>query len=160
MKRLFLFTLAVVLALTLSHLTKADGESGGALQLLTAEWAYDVRGEGDYDPNPTGVFSRSSRAYAYLEVNGFAVGESSEEPLVDLRVDVVLRSNKGLKLYSKDNLVEYTLARPAAVPDKVWFYIWVDVPWWAPRTTYRAEVIIRDLIGEVEMVTEREIVIE
>ncbi|NLM40632.1 MAG: hypothetical protein GX205_11320 [Firmicutes bacterium] len=135
-------------------------EMQNQIRFVTAEWAHEVRGERDYDPNPTGVFSRNSRAYAYLEVEGFSVGKSGVGPIVDLRVDVVLRSNNGLKLYSQENLVEYTLHSPAEPPDRVWFYIWVDVPWWAPRTSYQAEVIVRDLVGETKVIESSPIVIE
>lgn len=144
----------------LAFVVHAQDKAVGQMQFVKAEWAYEVRGEGDYDPNPSGVFSRNSRAYAYLEVEGFTVGDGGTDPLVDLRVDVVLRSNSGLKLYSQENLVEYTLNSLAAPPSRVWFYIWVDVPWWAPRTTYEAEVIVRDLVGGLDVIERRPIVIE
>jgi hypothetical protein len=45
------------------------------LHFSVAEWAYEVRDQGDYDPNPTGTFFRGERGYAYLEIEGFGVGQ-------------------------------------------------------------------------------------
>jgi len=130
------------------------------MEIVVAEWAYEVRDEGDYDPNPSGVFARGTRAYAYLEVEGFARGADVTQPLVDLRVDVGLRSRLGIKLFSQEDLVEYTMPHGPFPPDRVWFYIWVDIPWWAPRTTYVAEVTVRDLVAGGSVTLQREITVE
>lgn len=159
MTRLWVWLLMALL-LTASAQVQGESSINDALQFVVAEWAYEVRGEADYDPNPSGVFQRGSRAYAYLEVEGFAVGTEAGEPVVDLRVDVALRSRGGLKLFYQAGLVEFTLTQPAFPPERVWFYIWVDIPWWAPRATYRAEVTVRDLVAQKDVSLEREITVE
>ena len=88
------------------------------------------------------------------------MGGSGDENLVDLRVDIALRSGWGVKLFSQEDLVEYTLPQEAfPPPETVWFYIWVDIPWWAPRATYRAEVTVRDLVSGEAVSLEREITV-
>jgi hypothetical protein len=151
----------ILLLLAVPGWAWADEGLETGMAITVAEWAHDVRDEGDYDPNPSGVFPRGSRGYAYLEVEGFAVGGSGDENLVDLRVDIALRSGWGVKLFSQEDLVEYTLPQEAfPPPETVWFYIWVDIPWWAPRATYRAEVTVRDLVSGEAVSLEREITVE
>jgi hypothetical protein len=157
-RQLVLLLMAVLFVTTL--LVEANLQSEVGMEIVRAEWAYEVRGEGDYDPNPSGVFRRGTRAYAYIEVEGFALGTAADDPLVDLRVDVALRTRTGVKLYSQAEVVEYTLKQPASPPELVWFYIWVDIPRWAPRATYKAEVIVRDLVAAEAISLQREITVE
>ncbi len=157
-----MFTVLLITMLVLCPILPqpALAEEKTEMYFTTAEWAYDVRGQDDYDPNPTGVFARGERGYAYLELEGFEVGEDDGLYVIQLAVDVVLRTKGGLRLFTQKNLVEYDLAYTDSPPDNLWFYIWVDIPRWAPRATYLAEVVVRDLISEETLIEGKEIRVE
>lgn len=157
---MFIFVLIVMLVICpiLPQAVYAEEEKG--MHFTTAEWAYDVRGRADYDPNPAGVFARGERGYAYLELEGFEVGEDDGLYVVNLAVDVVLRTKGGLRLFTQKNLVEYDLAYTDSPPKNLWFYIWVDIPRWAPRAVYLAEVVVRDLISHETLTEGKEIRVE
>ncbi len=126
------------------------------LNFVVAQWAYEVRDEGDYDPNFEGAFPRGERAYTYLELEGFSLAEIEGLFYVELAVDVNLRSKRGFKLFSRTNVLELDswYEQP---PATIWFYIYVDIPWWAPRGVYSGEIIVRDQLNQGVLVEEREI---
>lgn len=134
----------LVLLLTLAHPGIAAEE--GTFRFLELGWAHEISGYGDYLANYDGVVHRGERAYAYFEVADFAVRDTEDGFLTDIKVDVMLRSSSGLPLFKQSNLVEYTEYATAYV-DTLWFYIWIDIPSWAPRGTYQAEVIVRDEVS-------------
>jgi len=128
------------------------------MHFTVAEWAYDVRGEGDYDPNPTAEFPKGQRGYAYLEVAGFGVGEEELFYFLKLNVDVALETTHGFRLFSQKDLLELEewYLEP---PEHTWFYIYVDIPWWAPRGTYVTVITVRDGVTGRELEEKREIVV-
>ncbi|HBN95586.1 MAG TPA: hypothetical protein DDZ66_04740 [Firmicutes bacterium] len=128
------------------------------MHFTVAEWAYEVWGEGDYDPNPTGEFARGERGYAYLEIADFGIGERDQLFFLQLDVDVALETKNGLRLfYEKDvlELEEYYLEPP----ESTWFYIYVDIPWWAPRGSYVTVITVRDGVAELSLEEKREITV-
>ncbi len=141
----FLIVCAVSLGGIAGELREHDGFS-----FTTIDWADDVLGYQDYIPNPEGVFSRSSRAYAYMEISGFAYDTTEAGYASHLTVSVSLHSASGRRLFRQNDLVDYD-AVDKTPPDTIWFYIWVDIPWWTPHGDYTASVLVRDMIGEQEI---------
>lgn len=127
-----------------------------ALHFILAEWAHEVRDEGDYEPNPTGAFPRGERAYAYFEVVGFGLSEQDGFFQALLNVDVGLKSKGGLRLFSRKDVLELE-SWYIEPPETLWFYIYVDIPWWAPRGEYLAEITVRDLVDDEKLLEERKI---
>lgn len=129
---------------------------GPKLHFTVANWAYEVRGQDDYDFNTTGTFPKGERGYAYLEVAGFELATEEGWFVLRLNVDVALQTQKGFSLFSKENVLELEewYLEP---PESTWFYIWVDVPWWAPRGVYRTLITVRDLVNEESIQETREI---
>lgn len=130
-----------------------------SFHFVNVGWAYEVRGYKDYDLNTDGTFPRGSRAYAYLEVEGFSSTEHDDGYLSDLAVDVSLRTRQGILLFRQTDLVDYH-AIDRHPPSTLWFYIWVDIPRWAPRATYIAEVTVRDRVGDSAITKAQEIQVE
>lgn len=130
-----------------------------SMHFSVAEWALNVYGEDDYDPNPSGEFSRGERGYAYLEVAGFAIGEKDGFYFLQLDVDVALETINGWRLFSETDVweLEEWYLEP---PDSTWFYIYVDIPWWAPRGTYRTLITVRDGISGLALKEIREIMVK
>lgn len=151
-------TLCIILNIACPYQVFANTSSDDALRLTVADWAYEVRDQGDYDFNSTASFPKGERAYAYFELAGFAAKEENDLFSTDVRVDVALKTHKGLKLFSQknvlimDSLYEYR-------PDMLWFYIYVDVPWWAGRGEYTTELVIRDELSEEVLVASQDITI-
>lgn len=143
-----LLTLCIILSLACPGMGYAHMPEENVLNFTVIDWAYEVRDQGDYDRNSTGAFPKGERAYAYLELTGFTCDIDDNFYFTDVHVDVALKTKKGLKLFSrKDVLImdSYYIE----TPDILWFYIYVDVPWWAGRGEYKAELIIRDeVVGE------------
>ncbi len=129
-----------------------------SMYFSVADWAFEVRGEADYDVNPTGEFLRGERGYAYLEIAGFALGESYGFHFLQLNVDVALETMRGLRLFSEDDVLELEewYLEP---PKSTWFYIYVDIPWWAPRGRYRTVITVRDALSGLSLEEVREIVV-
>ncbi len=126
-------------------------EKETGLRFIEVQWANEVHGYQDYEPNPKGLFQRGERAYVYMEVAGFEsrYDEEKEAYHTDVTIDVRLRSRIGIPLFSENNMVDY-VHWDSFQPNSLWFYIWVDIPGWAPRSTYQAEVTVRDRVGETE----------
>lgn len=139
----------------------AAGELDNAhgMRFTVAQWAYEVRGEDDYDLNPEGTFARGERGYAYLEIADFGVAQD-DTPFffLQLDVDVALETKNGLRLFSQEDVLELKewYVEP---PETTWFYIYVDIPWWAPRGVYRTLITVRDGITDLCLEEVREIVV-
>ena len=136
----------------------AHEQSTPSLYFSVAEWACEVRGEDNYDPNPAGEFKRGERGYAYMVVEGFGTDKEDDFFVLRLDVDVALKNAKGIRLFSqKDvlNLEEWYLEPPLAT----WFYIYVDIPWWAPKGNYKAIVTVRDAVANTVLEEVKEITI-
>src|SRR5690554_1526024 len=156
MYMLTVLILCIFLGLTCPNPALAEEAQAEAMHFIAAEWAYEVRGEGDFDPNSTGEFSRGERGYAYLEVADFGVGREGQLFYLDLAVDVALETTGGLRLFTQKDVLELEewYFEP---PITTWFYIWVDIPWWAPRGTYRTVITVRDGITGLALEESREI---
>ena len=128
------------------------------LHLSVAEWAYEVRDQGDYDPNPTGTFFRGERGYAYLEIEGFGVGQKDNLFYLVLDVDVALETKNGFRLFSQQDVLELE-EWYFEEPTTTWFYIWVDIPWWAPKGTYKTLITVRDGVTGQSLEETRDILV-
>mgnify|MGYP006980732452 CR=1 FL=1 len=126
------------------------------MRFTVADWAYEVRDEGDYDSNPSGIFSRGERGYAYLEIEGFGVGQKENLFYLLLNVDVALETRNGLRLFSQKDVLELE-EWYFEEPGSTWFYIWVDIPWWAPKGVYRTLITVRDGVTGASLEEVREI---
>lgn len=155
---LVLLTICIFLVFTTPNYALAHGHADPSLRFAVAEWAYEVRGEDDYDPNPKGEFSRRERGYAYLVVENFGVGQKDGFHFLQLNVDVALESQKGFRLFSQEDVLELEewYLEP---PPSTWFYIYVDIPWWAPKGVYKAIITVKDAINETSLEQVREITI-
>lgn len=142
----FLSCLLIVFVLSLPT-TAAELPEHPDFSFITIGWADEVLGYQDYVSNEEGVFGRSSRAYAYMEVIGFTHEPTEVGYASHLTVSVSLHSASGRRLFGQDDLIDHH-AVEVNPPDSVWFYIWVDIPWWAPSGEYEASVVVRDLLGE------------
>ncbi len=142
MLRLSLFFLIVLQFISSSSVLCNEQE----MEFIKIGWANEINGYDDYEPNESSEFSHGQRAYAYMEVTGYRVEATDGKYLTDLAVDVVLRGSFGIRLFSHTDLIDYRELH-SLPPATLWFYIWVDIPRFAPRTTYQAEVIIRDRIS-------------
>ena len=134
-------------------------EQAGPTELFfkVALWADEVRDRGDFDLNPDGVFQKGQRAYAYLELEGFGLEETPQGYLrPKVHIDVGLRTRWGLRLFYEEDLLEFDSLYLEA-PSDFWFYIWVDIPWWAPRGVYRTEITVRDEVKNEILLESREI---
>ena len=150
--------LCIFLGLACPNFALAESVEADAMHFPVAEWAYEVRGEGDYDPNLSGEFSRGERGYAYLEMAGFGVGQEGKFFFLDLTVDVALETTGGLRLFTQKDVLEleeWYLDPPATT----WFYIWVDIPWWAPGGTYKTVITVHDGVTGLSLEESREIVV-
>ncbi len=94
--------LIVCILLAFSSLNPAYAhrpDPGGELHFTTAQWAYEVRDENDYDPNPGGgAFPKGQRAYAYLELAGFSLLNVDGGSAYHVLVDVGLQTTWGAGL--------------------------------------------------------------
>ena len=131
------------------------------LRFLELAWADEIYSYAHYEPNVDGVFQRGTRAYVYMEIAGFEsrFGEEEKQFLTDVTIDVELYSRIGLRLFRESEIVSYTYW-DASEPESLWFYIWVDIPAWAPRSTYTASVTIRDRIGDEVLVEEETLLVQ
>lgn len=155
---LVVLSLCILLGLGCSNSAVVEAVEAPPMHFTVAEWAHEVRGEGDYDPNPTGEFARGERGYAYLEIADFGIGQSDQLFFLQLNVDVALETKNGLRLFSQEDVLEMEewYMEP---PESTWFYIYVDIPWWAPRGTYRTRITIRDGVTELALEEIREIMV-
>ncbi len=155
---LVVLILCILLGLGSSAAMAVEVVDAPAMHFTVAEWAYEVRGEDDYDRNPTGEFARGERGYAYLEVADFGIAERDQLFVLQLNVDVALETKNGLRLFSQKDVLEMEewYMDP---PESTWFYIYVDIPWWAPRGTYRTLITIRDDITGLDLEEVREIMV-
>lgn len=147
----------LILCLTLNvGQFSAEAASVGELRFTVAQWAHDVRDQGDYNPNPSGAFPKGQRGYAYLEVAGFQLAQEDGWFLLRLNVDVALQTKGGIPLFAQKNVLELEewYIEP---PESTWFYIWVDIPSWAPKGLYRTIITVKDLVGEVSLEEKQEI---
>lgn len=153
-----LLTICIFLVACCPGFAAAPETTPPELHFAVAEWAYEVWGEGDYDPNPEGRFLRGERGYAYLEVSGFSLGEENGLHFLKLAVDVALQTKGGFTLFSQKDVLELEewYLEP---PETTWFYIWVDIPKWAPRGVYRTRLTVRDLLSEEVLQEVREIAV-
>ncbi len=120
-------------------------------------WSDDENDFFEYVPNQ-GVFKRGTRAYAYLEVAGFTNYCEDGKYYIDLAVDVYLKSSFGLRLFVQRNVIEFKDSAKEVIEDFC-FYLYVDIPWWAPRAQYIAEVVIRDLVNGEELKHEEKLTV-
>lgn len=144
---LVLLIICFFLGLNFNSPALAQTQEATPLHFTVAEWATEVRDEGDYDPNPGGKFDRGQRGYAYLEIEGFSLGEHEGFLYLTLNVDVALETRNGIQLFLQRNVLELEewYIEP---PSSTWFYIWVDIPWWAPKGVYKAVITVRDQISK------------
>lgn len=156
---LLVLILCIFFGLSSSGFAAPEHVEAPTMHFTVAEWAYEVRGEDDYDPNPEGKFARGERGYAYLEVADFAVAQEGAFFFLDLAVDVALESQRGIRLFSQKDVLELEewYIEP---PLSTWFYIYVDIPWWAPSGTYRTLITVRDRITDLRLEEVREIVVQ
>lgn len=155
---LVVLILCIFLGLNCSNYALVEAVEAPSMHFTVAEWAYEVRGEDDYDLNPTGEFARGERGYAYLEVADFGIGERDQLFFLQLDVDVALETKNGLRLFSEKDVLEleeYYLEPP----ESTWFYIYVDIPWWAPRGSYVTVITVRDGVAELSLEEKREITV-
>jgi hypothetical protein len=108
-------------------------------------WSREEDNFYEYVPNE-GVFERGKRAYGFMEVSGFENSYADGKYHIDLTVDVYLRTSFGLRLWVERDVIEFDDTDSEPI-ETVWFYLWVDIPWYAPRGTYIAEVVVRDRIS-------------
>ncbi len=134
----------------------AREKEAGDLYLAVADWAYEVRDQGDYDPNPTGRFPKGQMTYAYLELAGFTTAAHGDLYSYHVAVDVGLKTTWGFPLFKQADIIEFDETSPNP-PETLWFYIWVNVPRWAPRGTYVTVITVRDELGGYILAAEREI---
>lgn len=143
LKVLIVCVLLVFSSLNPVHAQRAEP---GEMYFAVAEWAYEVWDEDDYDLNQTGAFPKGERAYAYLELAGFSTVQSNGAYAYHVSVDVGLETTWGLGLFKQADLVEFdSLALDP--PSTLWFYIWVDIPRWAPSGTYVTVITVLDQIS-------------
>lgn len=112
----------------------------------------------EYEPNQ-GVFKKGTRAYAYFEVAGFSTLPQDEKYLTHLAVDVHLKTSGGFRLFTQRDVVDFD-SLDWQPRESVWFYLYVDIPWFAPRATYIAEVVVRDLISGKEIRHQEKLTVE
>ncbi|NMB38157.1 MAG: hypothetical protein GX994_01090 [Firmicutes bacterium] len=112
-------------------------------------WSDDQDNFFEYVPNQ-GVFKRGTRAYAYLEVAGFTNYYEDDKYHIDLTVDIYLKSSFGLRLFAQRNVIEFKDTAEEFI-EEISFYLYVDIPRWAPRAQYTAEIVIRDLVNGEEL---------
>lgn len=145
------WVLAFILLFNLAAPVSANGvvnETG--FRFTQLGWSEDPDDDYlEYVPNQ-GVFSKGTRVYAYFEVEGFSTTLQNDKYSTDLAVDVYLRSSGGIRLFSQKDVVELS-TQDNKPRDSVWFYLYVDIPWFAPRATYVAEVVVRDLSSGEEI---------
>lgn len=141
-----LLIVCILLAFSSFNPAYAHEVGPGDLHFVTAEWAYEVRDEDDYDPNPAGTFPKGELAYAYLELAGFSLARHNGMHAYHVIVDVGLQTTWGLTLFKQTDLLEFD-SFSCDPPDTLWFYIWVDIPRWAPSGTYVTVITVRDEIG-------------
>ena len=98
--------LCIFLGLSFPTQALAQNAEQCTMRFTVADWAYEVRDEGDYDSNPSGIFSRGERGYAYLEIEGFGVGQKENLFYLLLNVDVALETRNGLRLFSQKDVLE------------------------------------------------------
>ena len=155
---LLVLSLCIFLGLCSSNHALAEAVVAPGMYFTAAEWATEVRGENDYDPNPSGEFTRGERGYAYLEIADFGVATEGDFFFLRLNVDVALETKHGLRLFFEQDVLEleeWYIEPPATT----WFYIYVDVPWWAPRGVYRTLITVRDGLTDLSLQEVREIVV-
>ena len=83
----------------------AREKEAGDLYLAVADWAYEVRDQGDYDPNPTGRFPKGQMAYAYLELAGFTTAAHGDLYSYHVAVDVGLKTTWGFPCLNRPTLL-------------------------------------------------------
>jgi len=113
-------------------------------------WSREEDNFFEYVPNE-GVFERGKRVYGFMEVTEFANEYADGVYRIDLTVDVYLKTTFGLRLFGQRDVIEFDDHDTEPI-ETIWFYLWVDIPWWAPRGTYIAEVVVRDRIGNQNIV--------
>ncbi len=121
-------------------------------------WSHDEDDFFEYVPNE-GVFKRGTRVYAYMEVVGFTSQMVDEYNKIDLSVDVYLKTSFGLRLFRQLDVIEFD-DMTKEPQDRIWFYLYVDIPWWAPRGTYIAEVVVRDRLDNLQASHEEKLIVE
>ncbi len=155
---LVVLIICIFLGLSCPGLAAVESQEVHPPYFTLAEWAFEVRGEGDYDPNPSGEFRRGERGYAYLEMRGFGIRERSDFFFSTLNVDVALETKNGFRLFSQKDVLELEELH-VEQPVSTWFYIYVDIPWWAPKGVYKTLITVRDAISETSVEKTREILV-
>ena len=155
---LVLLMICIFFSLLYPNPAWANAEEAVELRFAQAEWAYEIRGQDNYDPNPEGRFKRGERGYAYLVVEGFEVRKEEDYYVLRLNVDVSLETQKGFTLFSRKDVLELEewYLEP---PSSTWFYIWVDIPWWAPKGVYVAVIDVHDELGGTSLQDRREVTV-
>lgn len=146
---------APVLATAAPDITQVNDTS---FRFTDLGWSSDPDDYFEYVPDE-GRFKRGTTAYGYMEVGGFENYYDGESYYIDLTVDVYLKSSFGLRLFAQYDVIEFqdSYRQPQ---ETVWFYIYVDIPRWAPRATYVAEVVVRDRLSEIDLVHEERLTVE
>lgn len=135
-------------AVELAETALEEIETG--LRFSDMGWSSDEDDFFEYVPNE-GVFERGTRVWAFLEVTGFESYFEDGYYYNDLAVDVYLKTGFGLRLFRQLDVIEFN--DPSDQPEEyIWFYLWVDIPWWAPPGTYIAEVVVRDRMSSQEVI--------
>lgn len=132
------------------------GEQSG-LRFSDMGWSDEEDDYFEYEPNQ-GVFKRGSRVYAFMEVSGFTSDYQDGYYTIDLTVDVYLKTTFGLRLFGQRDVIEFD-DRTKEPLECVWFYLYVDIPWWAPPASYIAEVVVRDRLSGVEVVHQEKLTV-
>lgn len=151
-------TICIFLSLLCPNPAWASDEETTALRLARGEWAYEVRGADDYDVNPEGRFPRGERGYAYLVVEGFELGREDSYYFLRINVDVALETQGGFRLFFQRDVLELEEWYLEPPPD-TWFYIYVDIPWWAPKGDYVAVITVRDMLAGTELEEKQEVTV-
>ena len=128
---------------------EVQGPADG-LRFSDLGWSKDENDFFEYVPNE-GVFERGTRVWGFMEVTGFESYFADGLYYNDLTVDVFLKTGFGLRLFGKRDVIEFNDGTDEP-QEYIWFFLWVDIPWWAPPGTYIAEVVVRDRVGEQEVV--------
>lgn len=137
--------------------TSIDQEETG-FRFTDLGWSEDEDDFFEYKPNE-GVFKRGTKVYGFMEVAGFANSFRDDKYHIDLTVDVYLKTTFGLRLFGQKDVINFDNSSKKPI-DEIWFYLWVDIPWWAPRTSYIAEVVVRDQISNEDLSHEEKITVE
>ncbi|HKM17670.1 MAG TPA: hypothetical protein VJ064_05570 [Limnochordia bacterium] len=134
----------------LADASGVEEEEEAGFRFTDMGWSKEEDNFYEYIPNE-GVFERGNTVYGFMEVTGFENRYADGMYHIDLTVDVYLRTSFGLRLWVERDVIEFDDTDTELI-DTVWFYLWVKIPWYAPRGTYIAEVVVRDRIANQQII--------